>query len=388
MNKVITINLAGIAYQLEEAGYEALREYLGEASRRLTANPDREEILADIEAAIGEKFRVLLGGHKNVVLQREVASVLEQMGGVEDASEGKGGAPAGGSSAGEAARGEGAGKSGGAAREAQSKPRARRLYRLNEGAMLFGVCSGLQAFTGIPVIAWRMLFVFMSVPLFGLTVLVYLAMVAIVPLADSPEEREQAEGPIPTVEDFVRRAREGYYRSAKGFSNSQERREWSDRLERDMRAWGQRFGRQFEDGWRHAWQRSEGRRRAAAPGLLLGACLLSILAAFVCVVLLGCLMTGGSFLGFTLPFGATWWVTMIIVLVVMQFLFWPFAWATWLSGGRCRRHGGGGLGLLLVLSAAAFGLCWWLYPEQARALAAKIPPALHQLAELVQGWLQ
>jgi len=388
MNKVITINLAGIAYQLEEAGYEALREYLGEASRRLSGNPDREEILADIEAAIGEKFRVLLGGHKNVVLQREVASVLEQMGGVEDASDEKGGSSAGKATTGEGPERKGGESTEGAAREAQSKPRARRLYRLNEGAMLFGVCSGLQAFTGFPVLAWRMLFVFLAIPLFGLTVLVYLAMVAIVPLADSPEEREQAEGPIPTVEDFVRRAREGYYRSAKGFANSEERREWSARLERDMHAWGRRFGRQFEDGWRNAWQRSEGRRRAAAPGLLLGACVLSVLAAFVCVVLLGCLMTGGSFLGFTLPFGATWWVTMILVLVVMQFLFLPFSWARWVSGGRCARHGGGGFGLLLVLSAAAFGLCWWLYPEQARALAAKVPPALHHLAELVQGWLQ
>ena len=61
MNKVITINLGGTAYQLEEGGYDALRAYLETATARLQGNPDRDEILSDIEQAIAEKFRALLG---------------------------------------------------------------------------------------------------------------------------------------------------------------------------------------------------------------------------------------------------------------------------------------------------------------------------------------
>ena len=57
MNKVVTINLGGTAYQLEEGGYDALRVYLETAGTRLRNNPDRDEILSDIERAIGEKFR-------------------------------------------------------------------------------------------------------------------------------------------------------------------------------------------------------------------------------------------------------------------------------------------------------------------------------------------
>ena len=60
MNKVITINLDGNAYQLEEGGYDALRAYLETAAARLQGNPDRDEILSDIERAIAEKFRALL----------------------------------------------------------------------------------------------------------------------------------------------------------------------------------------------------------------------------------------------------------------------------------------------------------------------------------------
>ena len=52
MNKVITINLHGNAYQLEEAGYDSLRAYLDDAARQLEGNPDKDEIIADIEQAI------------------------------------------------------------------------------------------------------------------------------------------------------------------------------------------------------------------------------------------------------------------------------------------------------------------------------------------------
>src|ERR1700722_7809652 len=86
MNKVIAINLNGNAYQLEENGYEALRDYLDTATRRLEGNPDREEILADIEQAIADKFRTVLAAHKNVVATGEVEKVISEMGPVEDGS--------------------------------------------------------------------------------------------------------------------------------------------------------------------------------------------------------------------------------------------------------------------------------------------------------------
>ena len=41
MQKVITINLNGNAYQLDERGYAALLAYLETAERQLADNPDR-----------------------------------------------------------------------------------------------------------------------------------------------------------------------------------------------------------------------------------------------------------------------------------------------------------------------------------------------------------
>ncbi len=85
MNKVITINLNGNAFQLEEGGYDALRLYLEGAARRLEANPDKDEIIADIEQAIADKCRAVLGTYKTVVETRELAQIVEEMGPVEDA---------------------------------------------------------------------------------------------------------------------------------------------------------------------------------------------------------------------------------------------------------------------------------------------------------------
>src|SRR3954469_18198578 len=141
MNRVITINLNGVAYQLEESGYEQLRAYLDQASRQLEGNPDRDEILADIEQAIGDKFRALLGSYKTVVVAGEVAEVIKQMGPVQDTS---GATPdAAGSTAG-AKPTESATAAGSAGPGSPRGPR--RLYKITDGAMLSGVCNGLGAY--------------------------------------------------------------------------------------------------------------------------------------------------------------------------------------------------------------------------------------------------
>src|SRR5215216_5428727 len=94
MQKVITINLNGNAYQIEEAGYGALVGYLDGAQRQLHDNPDRMEIIADLEQAIADKCARFLNVNKSVVTSSEVDQILREMGPVE--------AVAAGDSAGEA----------------------------------------------------------------------------------------------------------------------------------------------------------------------------------------------------------------------------------------------------------------------------------------------
>src|SRR3954466_13940531 len=83
MQKVVNISLNGIAYQLEEPGYNELRAYLESAEARLADSPDRAEVMADLEQAIGEKCRRTLSPHKTVVSSLEISRTVQEMGPVE-----------------------------------------------------------------------------------------------------------------------------------------------------------------------------------------------------------------------------------------------------------------------------------------------------------------
>src|SRR5262245_42330053 len=126
MQKVVSISLNGIAYQLEEPGYNQLRVYLERAEARLKDSPDRAEVMADLEQAVGEKCARVLGPHKTVVSGAEIDRIIDEMGPVESAEE----QPA-----------NAAPDSGGPAHEPMGPPR-KRLFKVREGEMWGGVCNG------------------------------------------------------------------------------------------------------------------------------------------------------------------------------------------------------------------------------------------------------
>ena len=232
MNKVITINLNGNAYQLEEDGYEALRRYLDSASRRLEGNPDRDEIIADIEQSIADKFRALLGVNKTVVIGKEVEAVIEEMGSVQDASAAAE-APAG-AQGGSAAGGPGVKDGPGSAAPEGSPSPPRRLFRIREGAKIAGVCNGIAAYFDIDVTIVRIVFGILAF-VWGAGVPLYLIMMFVVPVAETPSENAAAHGDPSTAEEFIRRAKAGYYEGMKSFRDRKAYRQWKWQFKREMR---------------------------------------------------------------------------------------------------------------------------------------------------------
>ena len=177
MQKVITINLNGNAYQLDESGYEALRAYLDQAGARLTGNPDRAEIVRDLEQSIAEKCARFLGPGKTVVSALEVEQILREIGPVD----------------GDAASAHPA------AEHTASHPR--RLYQIREGAMLSGVCNGLAAYFNLDPTIVRVAFVVSAVLEMAITddppwmtVMIYVLLVFLVPYAKTSEQLAAAQG--------------------------------------------------------------------------------------------------------------------------------------------------------------------------------------------------
>jgi phage shock protein PspC (stress-responsive transcriptional regulator) len=182
MQKVISINLNGNAYQLDESGYEALREYLAGAERALAANPDRAEIMVDLEQAIAEKCRRFLGSHKSVVTASEVDQIVNEMGPIDAAT---------GADAADTEDKTPPGKQG-----THSEPRGKRLFRNPDGAMIAGVCNGIASYFGVDVTLVRIAFVLVAVLSRGAGIIIYVAMMFIVPEARTSEERA-APGGLP-----------------------------------------------------------------------------------------------------------------------------------------------------------------------------------------------
>jgi phage shock protein PspC (stress-responsive transcriptional regulator) len=318
MNKVIAINLNGNAYQLEEGAYEALRTYLDGAARRLEGNPDRDEIIVDIEQAIADKCRSVLGANKTVVLAKEIAQIIDEMGPVEDASveadasQGATGAAPGGASGG--ARPE-TGTAG-----SQTNPPVRRLFKIPEGGMIAGVCNGLAAFFNIDVTWVRIAFVLLCI-FWGTGVLVYVLLAFILPTARTSAEKAAAYRMSSTAQEFIRRAKEGYYEGMKTFADKHAHREWRRRFRQEMRSWRGTFRQDMGEHTR-CWS------PGAAPGigawfvLPFVSILRTVLPLLWIFALISLLATGAVF-GVLLPWGIPVWAGVLSLFVLYLVLVSP-----------------------------------------------------------------
>jgi phage shock protein PspC (stress-responsive transcriptional regulator) len=299
MQKVITINLNGNGFQIDESGYAALVAYLDGADRQLRDNPDRAEIIADLEQAIADKCRRFLGPHKTVVAAAEVDQIIREMGPVD----GTGGTQPSGD--------PGADRKSGDARTGSGAPR--RLYLIHEGAMFAGVCSGLAAYAGVDVTIVRIVFLVLALITKGGFGLVYLALAFVIPSADTSEERAAARGQAFNAQELIDRAKKNY-------ADFKSRRDW-------RRQW-----RDARRQWRwHAWSVSPspsppagGYGARIVTGVLVPVLgLVSVLGFWFWLWAIYSLVTTNAVLGQPLPDDMPLWAGILILVVVYQAIAWP-----------------------------------------------------------------
>lgn len=165
MQTVIQISLSGHSksFQLDENAYRALQAYLDRARSRLRRDPDRDEILRDLEQSIGDKLAAQLHEESRVVSRNEIDSILDQVGAVN------------------------AGSGDAAAGTAQPE-HPRRLCRIEEGKWFFGVCQGLAAYSSIAVEWVRSIFVIVTVFTGGIPILIYLVLMFALPVVRTQDE--------------------------------------------------------------------------------------------------------------------------------------------------------------------------------------------------------
>ena len=159
MQRVITVSLNHNSYVLEEDAHARLEHYLAESAATLSSNPDRAEILADLEQAIADQCnRRLQPGH-TVITLAELQPALEEIGRVAD--------PAASESVNH-----------GAAAETVTRP---GLEQVSEGAWISGVCNGLARSASIDVTLTRVIALLALFVTGGTMVLLYVVLMLLIP---------------------------------------------------------------------------------------------------------------------------------------------------------------------------------------------------------------
>lgn len=173
MNKIISANINGFIFSVDEKAYDHLRQYLDSIRQKVK----NEEVMTDIENRIAELFDYKIKNGSQAILMKDVEEIIGQIGspeqfGSEEQEEEK------------SQRTENTNF---------QRRKYRRLYRNEDDKMIGGVCSGLAAYFGVDPMLVRVAFA-LSFFAFGTGFLLYIFLMVIVPKAVTPSEKLEMMG--------------------------------------------------------------------------------------------------------------------------------------------------------------------------------------------------
>ena len=254
--------------------------------------------------------------------------------------------------------------------------------------MIAGVCNGLGAYLNLDPTFVRLAFVLLTI-FWGTGLLVYIVMAIVVPEARSPEEKAAASGNPSTAQEFIRRAKEGYYEAMKGFPDRAARREWKRRFKRDVRA--------HADQWRYNWHSYWSEHAPAHPGMGFTLPMLSLLQGAVTIAwmcaLISLLSTGAVF-GMSLPANVPVWAAALLLFIAYGILAGPLKAARRLcywNLGRPRWTWSFvfllDAAVWLTVAAVLFWLAVHFFPEL-RVAIQSLPTVTRDAADDIRSWWQ
>lgn len=187
MKTTVNINISGQSFIIDEDAFQHLSVYLNNIKSRFSNENEAKEVVEDIEARIAELFITSSTASRSVVSMQQVEQVIAKLGKPEDifmedeSSESKSNFNAGASQS-----------------NHQNRSNA-RLFRNPDDKKVSGLLSGISAYFGLadPSIL-RIIFVVLCVFSAGTLaiplIVIYIALSAILPLANTASEKLQMRG--------------------------------------------------------------------------------------------------------------------------------------------------------------------------------------------------
>jgi phage shock protein PspC (stress-responsive transcriptional regulator) len=179
MHKALSISLSGMVFAIEENAYHQLEVYLKQVKSHFSNNPDKEEIISDIENSIASKFTEQLSTAKQVITLENVEDVIKELGMPYDFDDK-----------------DDVQKQ--VVIENQSK---KKLFRDEKTGVIGGVCAGLAMYFGIDMVWVRVVAaILLFTPMAGFIIPLYLILWIAMPRAQSTADRIQMQGESVTLD--------------------------------------------------------------------------------------------------------------------------------------------------------------------------------------------
>lgn len=183
MKKTLTINLAGLVFNIDEDAYYSLQDYLKNIKTYFSEEKEVDDIMNDIEIRIAELLSEKITPARQVVTLQDIEEIIRIMGEPHefgDPEKGK--------------------------KKTYYRTSTKRVYRDPDNRILGGVCGGLGAYMGIDPIIIRIIFVVIFFG-FGAGLLIYLILWIIIPEAKTTAQKLEMRGEpvnVSNIGGFVR----------------------------------------------------------------------------------------------------------------------------------------------------------------------------------------
>ena len=207
MNKTLTINLAGLVFNIEENAYQLLKDYLAAIKNQFKNEEGCDEIVADIEARLAELLKAKTHAGKQVLVDADIHDAINIMGkpsDFEDASSDE--------------------KQAGSVSHNQKtyySNKTRRVFRDGDNKVLGGVCSGIASYFDTDPLWIRLALVVLFFG-FGSGLLLYIILWIIIPEAKTTAEKLEMRGDpidINTISQTIKEEAEQLKNRVQDFGN-------------------------------------------------------------------------------------------------------------------------------------------------------------------------
>ena len=206
MKRTISINIASIAFFIDEDAYEKLQKYQNKLENWFRSRDGGKEVIKDIEARMAELFSQRINPKTGVITSQLVDEVIGIMGQPEDFEDGS--------------QKEGQ-DSGSASSNANfgSYRRSKQLYRDIDNRVFGGVCSGIATYFNVDTLAIRILFAVLPFLSLGVIIPIYIILWIAIPAAHTTAQKLEMRGENITISNIEKSVKEEYEKVKEQFGN-------------------------------------------------------------------------------------------------------------------------------------------------------------------------